>query len=73
MQKYIYSPELRRSMKARRIAKIKEGAIWFGFLSFEFVFFFLCLIPDFRENYGLFFMLPFFVANIVFIWADWYE
>lgn len=71
MQKYIYSQELRRSMKARRIAKIKEGAIWFGFLSF--VFFFLCLIPDFRENYGLFFMLPFFVANIVFIWADWYE
>lgn len=73
MQKYIYHPDLQRSMQRRRLKKIQENAVLFGFLAFEMMFFVLMLVPDFRCNYGWFFAFPLFTANLIFVAADWMQ
>ncbi len=72
MQKYIFHPDLQRSMKQRRL-KLQEAAVLWGFLAFEMVFFVLMLVPDFRCNYGWIVAFPLFTANILYVAADWMQ
>lgn len=73
MQKYLYHPDLQRSMRRRRLKSIQDNAILFGFFAFEIVVFVLMLVPDFRLNYGWFFAFPLITANLIFVAADWMQ